>query len=1195
MKKILSLLTLLLCVVGGANAESGTEAATNTGTKDTNITGTSYTISGTYIAGSGGATATGMANKGVKFRTGSDGSRLVFTVNTGYKITGFRLYGVSNYALKSGASEPCISVTKVEVDGTETTQTGTGNFPAKGSSTAGSVLLSGISATETIAIYFDNNNASGTQINGYYELDWETVASSVPLSTTITPSSASVVVGYTTTLTGAFTGGDFEGEWLSSNESVATVSQAGVVTGVAAGTATITYQWKEDQSQDAYKATATITVTEPEAVGAASTRALDITQYATINLTDAYSYDSDNRVLVVSANQIRANSGTQKWMSYVDAGGAEKTWSATDVFKGSTFYNTGSSNNAVVLRSGRTYTLRVTNCEEISALVLSGGSSKTSITIQMAIYELDSYGIDRTSETPVTTKSTTSTSVAVLTASGLDKTKVYEATFTSTHASSNSYVYEVAFTVPDTRTATSLSFSAAAYDAEVGTAFTAPTLTKDPENLEGVTFSSSNTSVATVNASTGEVTIVAVGETTITATFAATETYKASTASYTLTVTDPNATTVTATFAFDTGAEGQTAVVSVEDVFSVTSVGVADMTYAGVGSDQDITGTKLQPVSSASDDKSQYAKFTVTPKKGITFTPTKISFDALRWGTDGNNKLHYYAESGTTSTELGNVNPNRNGKGNGWSHYEHEISGINATSDAAFSLACYIYGLANNKQISFANIVIEGEYSGEAQDETMYTITTGVTPDGAGSISQNPAGASLTEGTAVTFTATANTGYLFLNKWMVNGSEVDGETYSVASLSEDLEVVAQFKKLYAVSYSAGEGSKGTTTAVLTTDYTEGSYTTPAANYYIARDGYTVTGWTDGENSYDFGQAITLTADITLSPIFTANTKSISDTEDSEVTVTYGFDTTNGNPAINLENSTGYYVKQAAFGGETIDVPMFIDNLDDHGIDGKRGKTNNVGNSTAQVNTGAKFTLPAVSGMKVVIGVANGSLDGTTIAGDNYDGTYTYTGREESIDIIFTSNNLYINNVVVTYPATYITKTISSAGYATLYSKYPLDFTGSGLTAYIATISGTAVSFSEVTSIPAKTGVLLKGDAGEKTITVAVSNTDVSENKFEGVLEDTEIESGIFVLMNDSRGLGFYKTKNAFTVGANTAYLPADVVAEGRSFIGIDETPTGVEAISSKQTAAGTYYNLNGQRVTMPTKGLYIVNGKKVMK
>ena len=81
--KFFTLLTLLLCAVTSSWALSGVEKAKNTGTKDTPITGTSYTIAGTYIAGAGGSMAGDMANMGVKLRTGSDGARVVFTVNSG--------------------------------------------------------------------------------------------------------------------------------------------------------------------------------------------------------------------------------------------------------------------------------------------------------------------------------------------------------------------------------------------------------------------------------------------------------------------------------------------------------------------------------------------------------------------------------------------------------------------------------------------------------------------------------------------------------------------------------------------------------------------------------------------------------------------------------------------------------------------------------------------------------------------------------------------------------------------------------------------------------------------------------------------------------------------------------------------------------------------------------------------------------
>ncbi len=76
------------------------------------------------------------------------------------------------------------------------------------------------------------------------------------------------------------------------------------------------------------------------------------------------------------------------------------------------------------------------------------------------------------------------------------------------------------------------------YSVNVGESFQAPTLS-NPNQLP-VTFSSSNENVATVDAS-GNVTIIAAGVTTITATSEATDLFKAGEASYTLTVTDLNA------------------------------------------------------------------------------------------------------------------------------------------------------------------------------------------------------------------------------------------------------------------------------------------------------------------------------------------------------------------------------------------------------------------------------------------------------------------------------------------------------------------------------------------------------------------------------------------------------------------------------------------------------------------------------
>ena len=82
-----------------------------------------------------------------------------------------------------------------------------------------------------------------------------------------------------------------------------------------------------------------------------------------------------------------------------------------------------------------------------------------------------------------------------------------------------------------------LSFSETTASGVVGEAFVAPTLTK--ATTAAVVYTSSDEAVATVNAETGEVTLLAAGETKITATAAENDEYNGGSASYTLIVTTP--------------------------------------------------------------------------------------------------------------------------------------------------------------------------------------------------------------------------------------------------------------------------------------------------------------------------------------------------------------------------------------------------------------------------------------------------------------------------------------------------------------------------------------------------------------------------------------------------------------------------------------------------------------------------------
>ena len=81
--------------------------------------------------------------------------------------------------------------------------------------------------------------------------------------------------------------------------------------------------------------------------------------------------------------------------------------------------------------------------------------------------------------------------------------------------------------------------------------------------------------------------------------------------------------------------------------------------------------------------------------------------------------------------------------------------------------------------------------------------------------------------------------------------------------------------------------------------------------------------------------------------------------------------------------------------------------------------------------------------------------------------------------------------------------------------------------------------------------------------------------------------------DESKGVVFLKATGA-SVAAGKAYLqiPTANAPEARVLVTFDDETTGIETVDYVQKTDGLYYNLSGQRVNKPTKGLYIVNGKK---
>lgn len=171
-------------------------------------------------------------------------------------------------------------------------------------------------------------------------------------------------------------------------------------------------------------------------------------------------------------------------------------------------------------------------------------------------------------------------------------------------------------------------------------------------------------------------------------------------------------------------------------------------------------------------------------------------------------------------------------------------------------------------------------------------------------------------------------------------------------------------------------------------------------------------------------------------------------------------------------------------------------------------------------------------------------------------------------------------------------------YTTYYSSLPLDFTNAGgLEAYVVTaVSETTATLTQVTLVPAGTGLILRstGEAGSYTIAVATTEPVAVEKLLVGVTTDMQLESNSAYVLAD----GKLVTAAAGTLPANRAYLPkSSMAANAHELTFVIADATGIASTltnSQESTAHGETYNLAGQRVRAPRQGLYIVGNKKLI-
>ena len=221
----------------------------------------------------------------------------------------------------------------------------------------------------------------------------------------------------------------------------------------------------------------------------------------------------------------------------------------------------------------------------------------------------------------------------------------------------------------------------------------------------------------------------------------------------------------------------------------------------------------------------------------------------------------------------------------------------------------------------------------------------------------------------------------------------------------------------------------------------------------------------------------------------------------------------------------------------------------------------------------------------------------------------------------------LNSVkLLTYADSYdaVSITVGSEGVAT-YSNGSKDVQISACDAlkayYASAVAEGTVTLTELTGcIPANTGVMIYGAEGTYTVPVGTEGWPSITTNYLKATGDystnvTRSTAGTYHYIfakKEGEDPAFYKLAEDFTEGgqpyhvmsAHKAYLETTTPAASRVAPVFDDgETTGIQELenssieelkNSGNEALKAYYNLNGQRVTNPKRGLYIVNGKKVI-
>lgn len=191
--------------------------------------------------------------------------------------------------------------------------------------------------------------------------------------------------------------------------------------------------------------------------------------------------------------------------------------------------------------------------------------------------------------------------------------------------------------------------------------------------------------------------------------------------------------------------------------------------------------------------------------------------------------------------------------------------------------------------------------------------------------------------------------------------------------------------------------------------------------------------------------------------------------------------------------------------------------------------------------------------------------------------------------------------------------VSAAGYATYFNSAEAFTMPASMSGYVWDEGNIVDVYAPAQVVPANEPLVVKAPAGNYALWFTTSTAATYKSYGMNALEGTDVATAItndddyyfyglsLNASSDPASVGFYwmnATGAAFTNGAHKAYLKlAKNTSAGSQAVNgfpFNGTTTGIEQIEAGADAKNTIYDLSGRRVNKAAKGIYILNGKKVL-